>query len=52
VRLILVGGYEVRFGDARMLAAKVTATEAMLIALGPTRGNYLNVSSPSAPVIG
>jgi cell division protein FtsQ len=52
VRLMLVGGTEVRFGDARALAAKVKATEAMLIALGPTRGNYLNVESPSQPASG
>ncbi len=52
VRLILVGGTEVRFGDARALAAKVKATDAMLTALGPTRGNYLDVRSPTAPVSG
>jgi cell division protein FtsQ len=52
VRLLLVGGYEVRFGNARDAAAKVRATEAMLAALGPTRGSYLDVSVPSSPVVG
>ncbi len=52
VRLALVSGMEVRFGDAQSLTAKVKATEAMLVALGPTRGNYLDVSSPGTPVVG
>lgn len=51
-RLLLVSGMEVRFGDARALAAKVTATEAMLIALGPTRGSYLDVTVPYTPFLG
>jgi cell division septal protein FtsQ len=52
VRLLLISGSEVRFGDAQDLAAKVRATEVMLTALGPTRGNYLNVSDPSSPTTG
>jgi cell division protein FtsQ len=51
-RLLLVGGYEVRFGTPHGLSAKVRATEAMLAALGPTRGSYLDVSVPTTPVIG
>lgn len=51
-RLLLVGGTEVRFGDTHALSAKVRATEAMLAALGPTLGSYVDVRVPGQPVIG
>jgi hypothetical protein len=51
-RLLLTRGPEVRLGPLQDLKAKSRAAAAVLATLGSTPVRYIDVQSPSAPVVG